>query len=236
MVGLAAAVATLMVPMDHRMHSSLRSPAPCMNVFDGVGKAVESAKQVVGGVQKAYEDEDFVPDGYVRASHILFLASEEGDAANKAAVLKQRIEASEIAFGDAALSFSNCPTRDLNGKLGIFQSLSKLTDGTLNSDDGMPYDGADTTAFDALLFSAELNEIHQIDTQWGTHLVMIEERGGMPPADLTSKALNAGVDKAADLIKQAMSSGDGKGGEAPQGGFGGATSASKGRKKKKKRR
>mgnify|MGYP003314512515 CR=1 FL=1 len=45
--------------------------------------------------------------------------------------LKARIEAGELSFEAAALQFSACPTRDLNGALGTFESLSRLRDGTL---------------------------------------------------------------------------------------------------------
>ena len=222
---------------------------PALNIFDKAKQAVDGAKQVVDGAKAAYEDDEFVPDGFVRASHILFLDS-EGGAAEKAAALKQRIEAGEISFGDAALAFSNCPTRDLNGRLGIFQSLSRLTEGTLRTD-SMPYDGQDTLEFDSLCFSADLGQVESINTQWGTHLVLVEERGGLPPPDLLSKSYDAGVSKAADFIKQAMGTSDA--GAAPQvksptNGFGGAgpvaapgasssgPKSTRGKKKKKKKR
>ena len=164
-----------------------------------------------------------------------------GKPANKAAALKQRIESGKISFGDAALAFSNCPTRDLNGKLGIFQSLSRLTEGTLRTD-SMPYDGADTLDFDSLCFSADIGKVESIDTQWGTHLVLVEERGGKPPADLLAKSYDAGVSRAADVIKQVMGTDDGGGAtsaakSSPMGGFGGGTrsKATKSKKKKNKR-
>ena len=224
-LGVATALALVAPPMT----KPLRVTSYRMNIF-------ENAKQVVDGVKDAYQDDDFVPDGFVKASHILFLMA-EGDAENKAAALKKHIDDGEIAFGEAALAFSNCPTRDLNGQLGIFQSLSRLTEGTLNDESGMPYDGEDTYAFDALLFSADLGVVHQIKTQWGWHLVLISERGQGAPVDLLTAARERGVSKAADLIKQAMTSSPTEG-QAPTGGFGGgATSKSKpkGKKKSKKR-
>ena len=51
-----------------------------MNIFDKAKQAVDGAKQVVDGAKAAYEDDEFVPDGFVRASHILFLDSEGGAA------------------------------------------------------------------------------------------------------------------------------------------------------------
>ena len=203
-----------------------------MGVFDNV-------KQVVDGVKEQYDDDEYCPEGFVRASHILFLAA-DGDAQKKAAALKARIDAGEFSFGDAARAFSYCPTRDLNGQLGIFQSLSKLTEGTLRGD-SMPYDGKDTATFDALLFSAELNVVHAVDTQWGTHLVLIEERGSEAP-DLAKQAFDAGVDRAADLVQQVVGGAKATdSGRTPSAGFGGGGGSGSGgssklKKKRKKKR
>ena len=210
-----------------------RCAPPQLNVLDDV-------KQVVDGVKDAYEDDEYCPEGYVRASHILFLAT-AGDAEQKAEALKARLAAGEFTFAQAALAFSSCPTRDLDGKLGVFQSLSKLTEGTLRGD-SMPYDGADTSAFDALLFSASLNVVHQVDTQWGTHLVLIEERGDGAPADLLAKSLEVGVDKAANLVSQAVGAAPetsaGAAGRAPSGGFrvGAAPGGSKAKRQRSRKK
>ena len=52
-----------------------RTPAPRMqqNFFDDV-------KNVADGVVDAYADPNFVPDGFVRASHIIFLAADDAGA------------------------------------------------------------------------------------------------------------------------------------------------------------
>ena len=137
------------------------------NFFDDV-------KNVADGVVDAYADPNFVPDGFVRASHIIFLAAD--DAARKADALKARIEEGELSFEAAALQFSACPTRDLDGALGTFESLSRLRDGTLRGD-SLPYDGKDTSEFDALVQSCALGAVHRCASQWGEHLVRVEARG-----------------------------------------------------------
>ena len=54
-------------------------------------------------------------------------------------------------------------------------------------------------------------------------MVLIEERGDGAPADLLAKSLEAGVDKAANLVSQAVGAtpetGAGAAGRAPSGGF-----------------
>jgi len=201
-------------------------PPPQLNVFDNV-------KQVVDGVTEAFADDEYCPEGFVRASHILFLEA-DGDATAKASALKARIVSGEFSFGEAATAFSSCPTRDLQGKLGVFQSLSRLTEGTLRGD-SMPYDGQNTSSFDAVLFSEALGVIHLVSTQWGTHLLLIDERGaGAPPDDLMAKSFEAGVDKAAGLVQQAMGGKHASPGKEPTGsGFGGS---GKGKAKRRKKR
>lgn len=179
--------------------------------------AATGVKSVVSGIASAYEDDEFVPDGYVKAAHILFLV--DADAELKADTLKARIDSGEFSFGQAALLFSACPTRDLNGSLGIFPSLSRLQDGTIRGG-SLPYDGKDTSTFDELIFGKEtaLNVIHKVNSIWGTHLVLVKARGG-PPSTLDLVA------SATELVGQAMGSySDGttrRGrGANPKGGFG----------------
>ena len=136
------------------------------------------------GVVDAYADPNFVPDGFVRASHIIFLAAD--DAARKADALKSRIEAGELGFEAAALRFSRRARRatlDLE-RLGTHESLSRLRDGTLRGIDSLPYDGKDTSEFDALVQSCALGAVHRCASQWGEHLVRVEARGSevAPPA------------------------------------------------------
>ena len=160
--------------------------SPRLGLLDGVTQTVDSIKA---------EYDAAVPDGYAQAFHILFLA--EPDAEEKAAALKARIEAGELNFFDAAVQFSACPSRDLNGALGTFSSLSKTGQGTLRGDT-LPYEDKDTAPFDRLVFSPDvpLDVIHTVDTQWGTHLVMITARGGQ-----ASKG--SVIEQAAELVGQA---------------------------------
>jgi len=209
------------------LRSSRRSSIG-MNLIEGLAATVE-------GVKQQYEAE--VPEGYAKARHILFLAG-DNDAA-KAAALKRRIEAGEISFGEAALRFSSCPTRDLNGSLGTFSSLARLSEGTLREDGGgtTPYEGKAELAapFDQLVFSADTKlapAMHVVSTQWGTHLVLIEARGNQV-ADP--------VDQAAALVRAARGGGGGvsaSGGGADEKlknkkGFGGAGGAQKRKKRRK---
>ena len=209
------------VPLSSAVRRWQRCLPPQLNVFDNL-------KQVVDGVKGAYEDEEFCPEGFVRASHILFLDS-DGRAREKASALKARIDNGDFSFGDAALQFSSCPTRDLNGKLGVFQSLSKLAEGTLRGGP-MPYDDQDTAAFDELLFSADVGVVHEVDTQWGTHLLLIEERPDGAQPDLLAKGFEAGVERAKGLVLGANGAD-----AATSAGFG-ASGSSKGKKKRNKKK
>ena len=68
-----------------------------------------------------------VPDGYARASHILFLRIDP-DAESKADAVLARLTAGTISFPAAALEYSCCPTRDQTpaGDLATFSSLSAM--------------------------------------------------------------------------------------------------------------
>ena len=110
---LSVPTASLRMPI--RPPAAARCHRLRMGLLDGVQSAADSAADGVRSVSTAIteviEDEDLVPDGFVRARHILFL--EDAEADGKAAALKARIEAGEISFDEAALRFSSCPTRDL---------------------------------------------------------------------------------------------------------------------------
>ena len=198
-----------------------------MGLLDGVQSAVDGVKSVSTAIQSTYEDDAFVPDGFVRARHILFL--EANDADRKAEALKARIEAGEISFPEAALRFSACPTRDLNGDLGIFASLGRLSEGTLRGG-SLPYDGQDVTPFDAVLHSpaTPLRVIQTVRTQWGTHLVLVEERGRA--ASVQQQQLDQAASQASELVGRAMGMG------APAGGRGGGRGKAAKKAKRTKRR
>ena len=142
--------------------STRRAPAPSLGLFD-----------FLPGNQKVAP-----PPGTVRASHILFLKEADGLEEKKADTLLGRIKRDELTFGDAARGFSSCPSRDLNGDLGTFSSLGRLGEVPVIGE--LPYEGQDTSAFDDCVFSAEtpLNVPTKVNSQWGTHLVLVEARGG----------------------------------------------------------
>eukprot|EP00966_Prymnesium_polylepis_P317891 7343348-Prymnesium_polylepis.1 len=200
-----------------------------MGIIDDVTQAVGGIANTVEGVQAAYEDDNYVPEGYVRAQHILFLRDGDGEDARKAAALKEQIEAGGVSFDEAALRYSACPTRDLNGQLGIFRSLSRLGEGTLQGD-SMPYDGQDTASFDALVQapSTRLNVVHTVGSQWGTHLVLVSARGAEAAADP--------VGQAAEPVSQAMREEPAAARGANAGGFGEGSAGAKKKKARKKGR
>ena len=124
-----------------------------------------------------------VPDGYARASHILFLGVDTETEAKADAVL-ERIRSGELSFANAARQFSCCPTRDQDpaGDLGTFSSLSSMaTVDEMRSFDGvmeLPYEGQNTRPFDDAVFSVQLNQPSKVASQWGYHLLLVTERGG----------------------------------------------------------
>ena len=229
---LSVPTASLRMPV--RPPAAARCHRLRMGLLDGVQSAADSAadgvRSVSSAVQSVIEDEDLVPDGFVKARHILFLEDDEADG--KAAALKARIEAGEIAFDEAALRFSSCPSRDLRGDLGTFASLSRLAEGTLRGG-SLPYDGQDVAPFDALLHApaTELNAVHTVRTQWGTHLVLIEQRGRA--ASAAAQQLDQVHTQAASLVGRAVGGGGAGGGGV--GRSGGKKAAKSKRAKKKKR-
>lgn len=127
------------------------------------------------------------PDGYVRASHILFLGTEE-DADTRASALLERIRSGTISFAKAAELFSWCPTRSQvpAGDLGTFSSLSCMaTVDEMRSFEGrleLPYENQDTTPFDEAVFAAPLLDVQTCRSAWGVHLILVTDRGNGPPA------------------------------------------------------
>jgi hypothetical protein len=192
--------------------SRCRLPVPRLGLLDDVQAAAGNLKSTFDGVKAAYADDDFVPVGYARARHILFLAS--GDANAKAEALARRIATGEISFADAALRFSACPTRDLHGSLGTFPSLSRLRRGTLRGD-STPYDGKDTSLIGSIVFSPEtpVGKVCKVETQWGVHLVLVEARGEAD-AGLAGQM----ADETARLVVQAKRGGVNAPAEARQAG------------------
>ena len=73
--------------------------------------------------------------------------------------LKEKIEAGDLSFEEAAESYSECPSGNDGGNLGTF-----------NQGDMVP-------EFDKVVFSDALNVVHgPIQTQFGYHLLEITSR------------------------------------------------------------
>lgn len=127
------------------------------------------------------------PPGYARASHILFLKTDD-DAEGKADAVLAQINAGTVSFENAALQFSVCPTREQlpPGDLGTFASLSNMREvDEMRSFEGtmlLPYEGLDTNAFDDAVFAAPLNTPQKVASQWGWHIILVRERGDGPRA------------------------------------------------------
>ena len=164
-------------PPQTQQHTRLRPPhttaavaprahAPSMGLFDSLPGFWRAA----------------VPEGYARASHILFIGSGEEVEQTADAVL-ERIREGRLSFPQAARQYSYCPTRDQEpaGDLGTFASLSCMASvDEMRSFDGvmeLPYEGQDTRAFDDVIFSAPLNQPVKVTSQWGVHIVLVTERG-----------------------------------------------------------
>lgn len=148
------------------------------------------------------------PPGYARASHCLFLGTDDA-AKQKATAVLERVQSGSLTLAAAARQFSCCPTRDQEpaGDLGTFASLSAMrgVDEMLSFDGIMelPYENQDTRAFDDAVFSAPLNQPTLIQSQWGFHIFVVTERGGGERAVVAPAApANAFADLPAAEVKQ----------------------------------
>lgn len=116
---------------------------------------------IFDAIKKAFANQEFndAPDtgASAQASHILFKGSE---AKSDAVEVKAKIEAGELAFADAAKSFSQCPSRTKGGSLGRFKP------------------GQMVPAFDKVVFDPEvpIGVITVVETNFGTHLVQVLAR------------------------------------------------------------
>ena len=102
-------------------------------------------------------------DRTARASHILFSFEKYDNGAADAASLKTQIENGEIAFADAAMKFSTCPSAAKGGDLGTFSK------------------GAMVPEFDAMVFDEATplggsSVQGPVKTQFGHHLIQVYER------------------------------------------------------------
>lgn len=162
---LTAASATAFAP------ARLRCPPPRMGFFDDLFK-----DGLPGFSQMP------IPDGYARASHILFLGADEATE-KKADFVLDRIRSGMTTFPKAAREYSSCPTRDQEpaGDLGTFASLSAMSNvdemRTFEGRMELPYEGQNTRAFDDAIFAAPIGEVQKVTSFWGVHLILVTERG-----------------------------------------------------------
>ena len=93
----------------------------------------------------------FMTGETVNASHILV------DTAESAMEILEKINAGEMSFEEAALTYSNCPSKANGGNLGDFGK------------------GQMVPEFDTAVFSMEVGEITQtpVQTQFGYHLIKL---------------------------------------------------------------
>lgn len=105
----------------------------------------------------------------VRARHILFLVpqgADDGPARQKALAAKRRIEGGE-AFADVAMELSEGPTAKNGGNLGVFGR------------------GEMVPEFERVAFTAAPGKVSDpVRTQFGWHLILVEERVPIASAPL----------------------------------------------------
>lgn len=118
-----------------------------------------SKRPQTGLLQMNFFKQLFGPKASVTASHILVKGGEGPAFLSK---LKGQINAApdkQAAFAKAAFQHSSCPSKQKGGSLGSFGP------------------GQMVPAFDKVCFNEEVDVVHgPIKTQFGAHLIYIEER------------------------------------------------------------
>uniref|UniRef100_A0A7S3BIS7 Peptidyl-prolyl cis-trans isomerase n=1 Tax=Haptolina ericina TaxID=156174 RepID=A0A7S3BIS7_9EUKA len=110
---------------------------------------------------KAFSNEEF-DDRNAKAQHILLKGGDEDTRAAAAETIKGQIESGELTFEAAAKQFSECPSR------------AEMPAGSL----GQFSPGKMVAEFDEYIFNPKsaVGAIGIVETQFGTHLVKINER------------------------------------------------------------
>ena len=124
-------------------------------------------------IKKAFDDIDDPKSA--SAAHILMKSRIQ------ALLLKEEIDAGEIHFAEAARQHSTCTSGGKGGNLGQFRP------------------GKMVPAFDALVFDphTQIGQVNVCSTQFGTHLVKVIARTGVPPAAPAEAAAFAAAEAAA---------------------------------------
>lgn len=118
-----------------------------------IQKLLETATVDEDEIKKYYEDnkEQFKAEEQVRAKHILV------DSEDKAKQIKEEIEAGK-SFEEAAKENSTCPSKEQGGDLGFFGK------------------GRMVPEFDKAAFELEIGVVDIVKTQFGYHLIKVEEK------------------------------------------------------------
>ncbi|MBM4069828.1 MAG: hypothetical protein FJ271_12875 [Planctomycetes bacterium] len=102
----------------------------------------------------------------VRASHILIKVKSDASQAekqvayNKAAAIRQQITGKEIEFADAAMKYSECPSKERGGDIGHFE-----------------YKFAMTEPFSRVAFGMQIGEVSTVVvTAAGYHIIKVTDR------------------------------------------------------------
>eukprot|EP00596_Hydrurales_sp_CCMP1899_P010753 CAMPEP_0119033224 /NCGR_PEP_ID=MMETSP1177-20130426/237_1 /TAXON_ID=2985 /ORGANISM="Ochromonas sp, Strain CCMP1899" /LENGTH=140 /DNA_ID=CAMNT_0006989785 /DNA_START=95 /DNA_END=517 /DNA_ORIENTATION=+ len=135
--------------------SSFSRFAPAKNVARHISHSKSSSSQVGMGIF----DSLFGKAVTASASHILVKGP---DASKFLTKIKKEIESEKdipVAFADAAAMHSSCPSSRKGGSLGTFKPKQMVPE------------------FDKVVFSEAVGAVHgPIKTQFGAHLILIENR------------------------------------------------------------
>lgn len=105
----------------------------------------------------------FAAGAQVRAKHILV------DSEDKAKKVEQEIASGSKSFEDAAKEYSSCPSKEKGGDLGFFGK------------------GQMVPEFEKAAFEAEIGTLTgPVKTQFGYHLIRVEDKKEETPADFES--------------------------------------------------
>jgi len=152
-VGTLAIAAALLAPCDalcvgNAVRPTRRNgPSVTMGLFDGIAKAFAN---------EAFDDRS------AKAQHILLKGGDTDTRAAAAEAIMGQISNGEITFEKAAREFSECSSKTASpaGSLGLFEP------------------GKMVPEFDAYCFSesSKVGEIGIVETQFGTHLIKLNEQ------------------------------------------------------------
>ena len=142
-------------------------------------------------IKTVYEENKakFVDPEKVAASHILLSVSPDATPAQKEetkkklAGIKADIEANKITFADAAMKYSNCPSKEKGGALDPFSR------------------GQMVPEFDKVAFDAPLGKISDVvETQFGFHIIKVtkHDKERTVPLEEAKKEISDYLKKTAD--------------------------------------